>query len=143
MGATKVAVFTVVNAIGAVVNRQGEVVYGYHNRQDGRHFHAITEVEQLFASGLALQTQPGNTTLTVVITNQKLNRFDLTQLGRQVHSSMARAIQPFHTIYDGDVLYAVTTNEIENPKLNSIALGIVASEVAWDAVLSIPTAVKS
>jgi L-aminopeptidase/D-esterase-like protein len=143
MGATKVAVFTVVNAIGAVVNRQGEVVYGHHNRQDGRHFHAITEVEQLFASGLALQTQPGNTTLTVVITNQKLNRFDLTQLGRQVHSSMARAIQPFHTIYDGDVLYAVTTNEIENPKLNSIALGIVASEVAWDAVLSIPTAVKS
>jgi len=139
MGATKVAVFTVVNAIGAIVNRQGEVVYGHH--QNGRHFQAISEVEQLFADDSVPQTQLGNTTLTVVVTNQKLNRYVLTQFGRQVHSSMARAIQPFHTIYDGDVLYAVTTNEVENPKLNSIGLGILASEVAWDAVLSIPPSV--
>jgi L-aminopeptidase/D-esterase-like protein len=49
---------------------------------------------------------------------------------------MARAIQPFHTVYDGDVLYAVTTNEVSNPALDAISAGVVASELAWDAVLA-------
>ncbi len=53
---------------------------------------------------------------------------------------MGRAISPFQTIQDGDVLYAVTTSEVENPTLGGIALGMVASELAWDAVLtSVPT----
>jgi L-aminopeptidase/D-esterase-like protein len=49
---------------------------------------------------------------------------------------MNRTIQPFHTMYDGDVLYAVTTNETDDPALDDVALGAVAAEVAWDAVLS-------
>jgi L-aminopeptidase/D-esterase-like protein len=49
---------------------------------------------------------------------------------------MARAIQPIHALVDGDVLYAVSTNEVENDWLDTIALGVVASELAWDAVLA-------
>jgi L-aminopeptidase/D-esterase-like protein len=82
------------------------------------------------------QAPPGNTTLTLVITNQKLTRRELKQLGVQVHASMARAIQPFHALVDGDVLYTISTNEVENPELTSMSLGVLASELAWDAVLS-------
>jgi hypothetical protein len=49
---------------------------------------------------------------------------------------MARAIQPFATEEDGDVLYAVTTGEVENPGLSAVDLSVLASELAWDAVLS-------
>ena len=49
---------------------------------------------------------------------------------------MSRAIQPFSTEDDGDVLYAVTTDEVENPSLTPLDLGVLASELAWDAVLS-------
>ena len=50
---------------------------------------------------------------------------------------MARAIEPLHTISDGDVLYAVTTNELAYDQgLNEYVLGVLASEVAWDAVLA-------
>ena len=49
---------------------------------------------------------------------------------------MARAIQPFHTMNDGDVLFAVTTAEVEGDTLGTTALGLLASELAWDAVLS-------
>lgn len=77
----------------------------------------------------------GNTTLTLVVTNQKLTTDGLTQLGRQVHSSMARAIQPFHTEDDGDVLFAVTTDEVA--ELGAVSTATLASEVAWDAILSI------
>jgi hypothetical protein len=34
----------------------------------------------------------------------------------------------------------VTTNEVENEELTATSLGVVASELAWDAVLaSLPT----
>jgi hypothetical protein len=34
------------------------------------------------------------------------------------------------------VLYTVSTNDVENPELTSMSLGVLASELAWDAVLS-------
>ena len=49
---------------------------------------------------------------------------------------MNRAIQPFATEDDGDVLYAVTTDEVDNPALSPMDLSVLASELAWDAVLS-------
>jgi L-aminopeptidase/D-esterase-like protein len=49
---------------------------------------------------------------------------------------MGRAIQPFHALVDGDVLFTVSTGEVENEGLSSMSLGVVASELAWDAVLS-------
>ena len=49
---------------------------------------------------------------------------------------MSRAIQPFHALTDGDILYAVTTGEIVNDALDPVTLAVVASEVAWDAVLA-------
>ena len=50
---------------------------------------------------------------------------------------MARAIQPFHTIQDGDILFTATTSAVENEALQSATdFGLVASELAWDAVLN-------
>jgi L-aminopeptidase/D-esterase-like protein len=135
-GPTKVAVFTVVNAIGAIFNRQGQIVRGNLDRKTGRRTPLTEDLERRLVADDAIKPPGGNTTLTAVITNQKLGMYELTQLGRQVHSAMARAIQPFHCLDDGDVLYTVTTGEVENPKLRGTALGVLASELAWDAVLS-------
>ena len=49
---------------------------------------------------------------------------------------MARAIQPFHTIRDGDVLFALSTEEVASDSLEDFALAEIASDLAWDAVLS-------
>ena len=123
----KVAVFTVVNAVGAIVDRQGRVVRGSLDPRTG-------ERPRVADAGLPPH---GNTTLTVVVTNQILGGWSLRQLARHVHTSMARAIEPLHTISDGDVLYAVTTNELAYDQgLNEYVLGVLASEVAWDAVLA-------
>jgi 6-aminohexanoate-oligomer endohydrolase len=131
IGPTKIAVFTVVNAFGAIVDRDGTVVRG--------HYDAERDVRTTLVEGLEAQlpqAAPGNTTLTLVITNQQLTRRELRQLGVQVHGSMGRAIQPFHALVDGDVLYTVSTAEVENEELTAMSLGVVASELAWDAVLS-------
>lgn len=139
VGPTKIAVFTVVNAIGALVNREGEIVRGHLDRATNTRRSLIEQIEH--GPAQAETDKPTrNTTLTIVITNQKLEPRQLTQWGRQVHSSLARAIQPFHTGYDGDTLFAVTTAEVENTALTTPALGVLASELAWDAVLNCFTA---
>lgn len=130
---TKVAVFTVVNSVGAIVNRQGQVVRG-HRPPQGSAYHAYEYLEKHLAGGGKLSA--GNTTLTLIVTNQRLEVESLIQFSRQVHASMARAIQPFHTLTDGDVLISVTTNAVESADINVTGLGILASELAWDAVLS-------
>ena len=136
VGETKIAVFTVVNAVGAIFDREGNVVCGHLDRATGTRRKLVTGVDERLQSGLPVRPLPGNTTLTVVATNERLDQRTLRTLGRQVHASMARAIQPFHALVDGDVLFAVSTNEVQSPVLESIGLGVVASEVAWDAVLA-------
>jgi L-aminopeptidase/D-esterase-like protein len=48
----------------------------------------------------------------------------------------AGAIQPFHAPEDGDALFAVATGEVEDEGLAGTALGLLASELAWDAALN-------
>jgi L-aminopeptidase/D-esterase-like protein len=131
IGPTRVAVFTVVNAYGAVVDRDGNVVRGHYDSATRTRAPLAHALEERLA-----QPPPGNTTLTVVVTNQLLDDRSHRQLAAQVHASMARAIQPFHALVDGDVLFAASTAEIDNPELDPMTLGLVASELAWDAVLS-------
>jgi L-aminopeptidase/D-esterase-like protein len=141
VGPTKLAVFTAVNAAGAIVDRQGQVVRGHLDPKTGKRFHYRELLERKLASGETSDSPQGkNTTLTLVVTNQKFTgyfetRWQLRQLARQVHSSMARAIQPFHSFGDGDILFAATTGDVENKALNLTDLGVLASELAWDAVL--------
>jgi 6-aminohexanoate-oligomer endohydrolase len=138
IGSTRIAVFTVVNAVGAVVDRDGNVVRGYYDPKTETRAPLAEALEQRLA-----QPPPGNTTLTVLATNQILDERSHRQLAAQVHASMARAIQPFHALVDGDVLFAVTTAEVENRELDPMTLGIVASELAWDAVLNAVAAVEA
>jgi L-aminopeptidase/D-esterase-like protein len=132
VGPTKIAVFTVVNALGAVVDRNGNIV-----RCAKPPCGTIAARLATVAAGFSPPSVPSSsTTLTLVVTNQKLPFWGLQRLAMQVHTSMARAIQPFQTTNDGDVLFAVSTDEVENEKLNVASLGLIASELAWDAVLS-------
>ncbi len=130
IGPTKIVVFTVVNSMGAIVGRDGSIVRGYFDR------HTNTRYMNLKLLMDDSVKSHGNTTLTVVVTNQKLPAVFLRQLSKQIHTSMARAIYPFHTIDDGDVLFMASTNEVENPNLNAGHVGLIASELAWEAVLS-------
>ena len=132
IGPTKIAVFTVVNALGDIVDRDGRV-------RTRDHIHLREKLEaRLARGGRSSADQVGqHTTLTLVVTNQKWEYGELSQIGRQVHASMARAIQPFHTMRDGDVLFTATTGEVENKRLkSSMDFGVIASELAWDAVLN-------
>jgi L-aminopeptidase/D-esterase-like protein len=71
-----------------------------------------------------------------------LNSYELRQWSRQVHTSMARAIHPFHTTGDGDVLFAVTTGE-RAQRVDVDELGAHAAGLLWDAIIGAVTASRS
>lgn len=158
IGDLKIAAFTVVNAVGVVTRRDGRVAACYPDTNWPQELRTGDLLAAFPAS-----SKPGgwnpvakqmdakrNTTVSLVITNQKLDRARLERLAAQVHTSMGRALQPFATEFDGDVLYAVSTAELDQPAdaapVPPVDLDIIASELMWDAVLaSIPpqqTAVK-
>ncbi len=137
VGPLKIAAFSVVNALGVIVDRAGRVVRGHLNPASGLRERYDVELARRLEAAAPAEGRPGNTTLTLVVTNQRLGPPDLRQVGRQVHASMARAIQPFHTGNHGDTLFAVTTAEVDyEPLRSAMALGLIASDLAWDAVLS-------
>ena len=128
----------VVNALGVIVDRQGRVVRGNRDPLTRERRHPFQECERRLAAEDSTMPPQGNTTLTVIVTNQQLAKRDLEQWGKQVHSSVSRAIYPFQTLMDGDTLFAVTTNEVANPTMEVTTLGMLAGELVWDAILTIP-----
>ena len=120
-GSTKILAFVVVNAYGCIVDRAGKTVRG----------RPAPPVAGRVPRGAA-----PNTTLSLVVTNQRLDHLQLRSIGRQVHASMARGIQPFHARWDGDVSYMVSTQEVGNDDLDEVTLGEIASDAMWDAILA-------
>lgn len=146
VGDVKVLVVTLVNPIGVLVDREGTVLRGNFNQKTGQRRHPNMDFMDALTESATPALAAGNTTVTAVVTNVALADEELNQLAKQVHSSMHRAIQPFHTAFDGDVLFAATTDEVQLPpdsasslgrlSVHPTAVGSIASEVAWDAVLS-------
>jgi L-aminopeptidase/D-esterase-like protein len=147
IGATKIAAFTVVNAYGAVTDRAGRLV-ACNRRKSWGNLTMTSELlrnlpQSLNADWDAAAAGPApdaggtkNTTISLIVTNQKLDYASLQRLAVQVHTSMARAIQPFSTSQDGDTLYAASTQEVDNNDLNPLTLTTIAGETMWDAVLA-------
>jgi L-aminopeptidase/D-esterase-like protein len=140
VGPVKIAAFTVVNALGVVTDREGQVAACYPAEgwpQPMRTTQLMTGIPDSRKPGW--QPASRNTTVSLVVTNQALDSAMLQRLAVQVHTSMARAVQPFATEFDGDVLYAISTAEVDAKQpgvLPTVDLGVIASEVMWDAVLS-------
>src|SRR5690606_16570250 len=143
VGPVKIAAFTVVNALGVVTDRAGNVVAC----NAGENWPKPLRPTELLA-GLPDSRKPGwnppkeagrNTTISLVVVNQKLEPALLQRIAVQVHTSMARGIQPFSTEVDGDGRYAGPTAELDEKDEGALAsadLGVIASEVMWDAILS-------
>ncbi|WP_417318641.1 P1 family peptidase [Emcibacter sp.] len=138
----KIAAFVVANPYGVITDREGNIAACYRNENWPtdvktadlmKNFPASREKDW---SGEKQGSSSKNTTVSLIVTNQKMTPAELKRLAVQVHTSMARGIQPFSTIFDGDVLYAVSTEELEKQVYSSADLGTIASEVMWDALLS-------
>ena len=110
IGDATIGVFTVLNPLGAIFDRNGQLLRGYVDRETG----VRRSLDYIIANhpaelSLIQATAGSHTTITAVIIDREVPAAELRQFGRQIHASMAQAIRPFHTPFDGDVLFAVST----------------------------------
>lgn len=142
-GEIKILAGVVANPVGVIVDRDGTIVRGNYDQESGQRRHLFEDHQRALAAGEAPQVEGGNTTLSFVLTNVRMTDDQLRQFGKQVHASMSRGIQPFQTMSDGDILFAMTTDEADLPMdpatqrspEASTAVGALAAEVMWDAIL--------
>ena len=121
-----VGVMTVANPLGNVVdNKTGNVIAGNLDRTEW----------MLPKSG---EPWVENTVLALVATNAKLNKEEATKVAQMAQDGIARTIIPAHTMYDGDVVFTVSTGAEE---CNINVIGDAAAEaVAYSVILGVSAA---
>src|SRR4051812_27589682 len=81
-----------------------------------------------------------NTTLAVVATNALLTKVQATKLAQLAGLGMARTIYPVNTMFDGDIVFALSLGD-HQADVNT--LGIAAAEAVGQAVLRAVRLAKS
>jgi L-aminopeptidase/D-esterase-like protein len=129
---TVVAALVVVNAVGDVVDpATGELLAGARTAGGG----AIEGGMPGLRGGSVAPPLPGeSTTLGIVATTAALTKAEATKVAQMAHDGLARVINPVHTPWDGDTLFAIATGT--NAVAGSVAIvGALAAEVMAEAVI--------
>ena len=82
-----------------------------------------------------------NTTIGVVATDAKLDKAQCQKIAQMAHDGLARTINPAHTMFDGDTIFALATGKSATPA-NVTLLGALAAEVMAQAVVRAVKAAK-
>jgi L-aminopeptidase/D-esterase-like protein len=129
-GGAMVSSLAVVNAFGDVRDpATGKILAGARKAPDSGEF--VDTQEQMkrgAAGGFALR----NTTLVVVATNARLTKVQATKLAQQAGLGMARTIYPVNTMFDGDIVFALSLGE-RQADINT--LGVAAAEAVAEAIV--------
>ena len=127
-----VAALVAVNALGDVVER-GVPIAGART-SDGLRLEGTLPA---LLSGRAPQASAAgeNTTLGVVATNVALTKAELTKVAQMAHDGLARTLEPVHTPWDGDTLFALSTGERPASPASVLVVGSLAAEAVARAVL--------
>jgi L-aminopeptidase/D-esterase-like protein len=121
------------NAVGDVIDpATGEVIAGARTG-DGN---ALLDTRRALLRGEvpAPILAGSNTTIGVIATDAILTKAQAGRLATVGHDGLARAINPVHTMSDGDALFALATGA-SGRRLGMIALSTMAAEACALAVV--------
>lgn len=130
---TNVGALVAVNAMGDVIDPDsGTVVAGVRNPEGTGFLRTSTLLQgdlsrTMFGLG-------GNTTLAVVATDAQLSKVAVNKMAQMAHDGLARSINPVHTMFDGDTVFALATGA-SGQAGNAGVIGAVAATVLAQAVV--------
>jgi L-aminopeptidase/D-esterase-like protein len=127
-----IAALVAVNAVGDVIDpKSGRIIAGARNENG----HGLRDSMAEIMRGYQLVAQPeSNTTIGVVATNADLDKVQMNKIAQMAHDGLARTINPVHTPFDGDTIFAVSTGTLKK-KASPGAIGAIAATVMAQAVL--------
>lgn len=127
-----VAALVVANAIGDIIDHEtGKILAGPRNEQNSGF---VSTVELLTGGAFTYKRNllGSNTTLGVVATNANLTKEQVNKLAQMAQDGIARAINPCHTMFDGDTIFALS---LGNKVGDITALGTAAAETVAKAIV--------
>ena len=129
------------NAVGDVFDpATGRLLAGARSA-DGQHIAGARDM--LLAGQTAQRLLPGtNTTIGVIATDAVLSKPQAQRLAQVAHDGLARAINPVHTMLDGDTLFALGTGASGLPA-DMLLLATLAAEATARAVVNAVCAARS
>ncbi|MFN8564789.1 MAG: P1 family peptidase, partial [Anaerolineae bacterium] len=122
-----VAALCAVNAVGDVVDEQGQIIGGLRSAEGG--FFGVL-------NGLQHMPRPPvptveNTVIGVVATTARLTKVEANKVAQMAHDGLARAVRPAHTMFDGDTIFALATGAVG---ADVSLVGAYAAEVTAQAI---------
>ena len=122
------------NAVGDVCDpASGRVIAGARTLDGSR---LLDARRALLAGEVPLPPLPAsNTTIGVVATDAVLSKPQAQRLAQVAHDGLARAINPVHTLFDGDTLFTLATGA-SGRQASPLLLATLAAEATALAVLN-------
>ena len=111
IGKMKCLCITELNCLG-VVHENGELL---HDFKIGKHKIKTLDDIKLIESKIN-EGSKSNTTLTVFITNVKLDEDQMKSYGKILHDVVESMVYPYSTQWDGDTFIMLSCNEIQDSK---------------------------
>ena len=144
VGGVTVGALVAVNALGDVIDPDTAQPVAGARTEDGL---ALLDTRRALLRGeppkpLLAGT---NTTLGVIATDAVLTKVQANRLASVAHDGLARAINPVHTMSDGDTLFALATGRVplEGNAPGMTVLGTMAAEAVARATLRAVLAARS
>ncbi len=124
-----VGAIVAVNAVGDVLDEHGHIMAGLRDEDDN--FVGMLNALKMFAQNPPQIDATENTVIGAIATNAKLTKAQTTKVAQMAHDGIARAINPAHTMYDGDTIFALASGEIP---ADTTLIGAFAAEVMAQAI---------
>ncbi len=127
-----------VNSVGSARFPGTNILYSDYYLQEGIN---TSLTEKMATMGPIKNLNHGSTTLGIICTNIDFEPGDLTRLATSSHAGIARAIQPSHTPFDGDIIFSATSGKVK-PDSKSEDLLIACHLGAVCMTIAIKNAIK-
>ncbi|MCY4073335.1 MAG: P1 family peptidase [Chloroflexi bacterium] len=125
-----IAALMAVNAVGNVYDERGEILAGLR-KSDGAGFDSVLDAIAATSGDGPAASANESTVIGVIATNGALNKTGAQKVAQMAHDGIARAVNPAHTMYDGDTIFALATGEV--PADTSL-VGAFAAEAVASAI---------
>ncbi|MFC1850073.1 P1 family peptidase [candidate division CSSED10-310 bacterium] len=127
-----VAALVVANSYGDIIDPKTEQVLCGCRYPDGNPEN-LSGFFNLYSGEIPIQARGfTNTTLGIVATNVSLDKLLTTKMAQMAQDALGRVIRPAHTIFDGDIVFALSCGD-RAADINW--LGAMAAEVLAQAIL--------
>jgi L-aminopeptidase/D-esterase-like protein len=138
-GELQVGALVAVNCLGDVVDPESGKILAGALKKNGRSF-LDTEKWMISQQAKSVDVFSGNTTIGVVMTNAKMTKAQANKLASMAQNGFARAMRPAHSMYDGDTIFAMSTNKVQ---ADFNVVGLLAARATAEAVVRGVTQAKS